>query len=314
MFALFPFRSGAFSLVASLLIACASPPSRSSALPSSSNPPGPSNPSGDGALSLTYLGVAGWRLDAGADVLLMDPNFSRPHIDDLSVALVPNETVIARYAPSHATAILVGHSHYDHLLDVPAIAKRTGGKVIGSESTLNVARASGISEDQLVLAKPGDTSTFGPFAVRPLRGLHSLTGLPNLPIPRTVTMPLAAGAYHEGGTFHYLVRVRERAILFIGTANFIETEMDGLRPDVAIIASGLREKIPDYACRLMRALGRPHLVFANHFDAFQEPLGPSQMELEDADRAKLASFADEIHACAPETKVVIPVHLQPMPI
>ncbi|MET0595172.1 MAG: MBL fold metallo-hydrolase [Polyangiaceae bacterium] len=309
MFARCFVRAAALSTLALALLGCA-------AKSAPSPPPAPARaakPRPEG-LSMTYLGVAGWRIDDGANVLLLDPNFSRPHIVDLSVELVPNETEISRYAPPHATAILVGHSHYDHLLDVPEIARRTGAKVVGSESTLNVARASGLPEGQLVLAAPGATLTFGPFAVRPLRGRHSLTGLPNLPIPRNVAVPLAAGAYHEGGTFHYLLRVRERTILFIGTANFIETEMEGLRPDVAIIASGLREKVPDYACRLMRALGRPRLVFANHFDAFQEPLGPSQMNLEDAERVQLAAFADEIHACAPETKVVIPVHLDPMAI
>lgn len=34
-------------------------------------------------------------------------------------------------------------------------------------------------------------------------------------------------------------------MLFIGTANFIESELEGLRPDVAVVAIGLREKIPD---------------------------------------------------------------------
>ncbi|APR80845.1 Hypothetical protein A7982_06192 [Minicystis rosea] len=36
----------------------------------------------------------------------------------------------------------------------------------------------------------------------------------------------------EGGTLQYLVGVRERSILFIGSANFIESELVGLRPDV----------------------------------------------------------------------------------
>ena len=58
----------------------------------------------------------------------------------------------------------------------------------------------------------------------------------------------------------------------------------------------------------MRALGRPRLVLTNHFDAHWEPLGPTQMSIDDGDRAGLAAFADEIHACAPETKVVVPTH------
>jgi hypothetical protein len=104
------------------------------------------------------------------------------------------------------------------------------------------------------------------------------------------------------------VQIDRRTILFIGTANFIESELEGLRPDVAVIATGLREKIPDYSCRLMRVLGSPKLVLTNHFDAHWAPLGPKQMEIGDAGKASLAKFADEIHACAQATRVVVPTH------
>ena len=103
-------------------------------------------------------------------------------------------------------------------------------------------------------------------------------------------------------------------MLFIGNANYIEGELAGLRPDVAVVATGLREKVPDYSCRLMRALGEPRLVLTNHFDAFWVPLGSKQMDIGDSARASLARFADEVHACAPGTKVVVPVHLQSVTI
>jgi hypothetical protein len=64
----------------------------------------------------------------------------------------------------------------------------------------------------------------------------------------------------------------------------------------------------------MRALGSPRLVLANHFDAFKEPLGPRQMDMGDASRADLAAFADEVHACAPAARVLVPTHLAPIPI
>jgi L-ascorbate metabolism protein UlaG (beta-lactamase superfamily) len=258
--------------------------------------PEASSPSPSGApVTLTYLGVAGWQVTDGDHTLLFDPYFTRADVTDGKAPLPPDEAAIARHAPARADGILVGHSHYDHLLDVPAIARRTGAKVVGTESTLNVARASGVDPSRMVLAKGGETFDIGPFSVRALKALHSLTGVPNEPIGRDITMPMAADAYGEGGTLQYLVRVEGRTILFIGTANFIEREIEGLRPDVAIVAVGLREKIPDYSCRVMRAIGKPRLVLTNHFDAHWKPLGPEQMG-------------------APDTKVVIPVHLQPMPI
>jgi L-ascorbate metabolism protein UlaG (beta-lactamase superfamily) len=287
------------------LVAC----TRSAPSPARAPPPPAASP-----VTLTYLGVAGWEVASGSHALLVDPYFTRAHVESADTPLVPDASAIARYAPARADVILVEHSHYDHLLDVPAIAQRTGATIVGTESTANVARAAGVGEPRLAVVHGGDALSFGPFAVRAIRGLHSLTGQADAPIPRDVTLPMPARGYNEGGTLQYLVQVEGRAILFVGSANFVDRELEGLRPDVAAIAVGLREKIPDYACRLMRALGRPPIVLTNHFDAHGEPLGPKQMDIGDESRASLAAFADEIHACAPDTKVVVPQHLQSIPL
>ena len=295
-----------------LLLACtppAAPPTSASAAVTSSGSPLTHAP-----VVLTYLGVAGWQVADGARALLVDPYFTRADIKDSSAVLSPDEAAIARHAPEHADAILVEHSHYDHLLDVPSIARRTGALVIGTESTLNVARAAGIESSHLRLAQGGETFEIGPFSVRAIRGLHSLIGEETALIPREIKLPMATKAYAEGNTLQYLVRVEQRTILFVGSANFIESELEGLRPDVAVLAVGLREKIPDYSCRLMRALGRPRLVLADHFDAHWKPLGPEQMSIEEESRASLMRFAGEVHACSPESKVVIPEHLRPIAI
>jgi len=290
------------------LLACAKGPSPAQPNPSPASPGGRS----DASVSLTYLGSAGWQVADGAHSLLIDPYFSR--IEDEHPIALPDEAAIARYAPAHADAILVGHSHHDHLLDVPSIAKRTGATVVGSESTLNVARAAGVPEGRFILVRGGETFAIGPFSVHPVRGLHGITG-GNLTgtIPRDIKLPMTTDEYAVAEVFQYLIRVEGRTIFVIGTANFIESEVQGLRPDVAIIA-GPADKVPDYSCRLMRALGRPPIVLANHFDNQWEPLGPKQMDNETERRANLARFEKEIHACAPNTKVVVPTHFRPISI
>ena len=37
-------------------------------------------------------------------------------------------------------AVLPLHSHYDHAMDAPEVAKRTGALLLGSESTANIGR------------------------------------------------------------------------------------------------------------------------------------------------------------------------------
>jgi L-ascorbate metabolism protein UlaG (beta-lactamase superfamily) len=269
-------------------------------------------------LALTYLGVAGWQLTHAGNTLLLDPYFTRAAVTDSSRPLLPDAAAIARFAPPTADVILVGHSHYDHLLDVPTIALRTSATVVGTASTLNVARAAGVPEARLQLAVPGRALTLQNFSVRPLASLHSLIGIPSVEIPRDVRLPLAAKDYGEGGTLAYEVSVGGRSLVFFDTANFDEAALralhPGLHPDVAVIATGLREKVPDYTCRLMRLLGNPPVVFPTHFDAHWQPLTGKETRLTDEQRADLAKFEREVHACSPATRVVIPEAFRPYPV
>jgi hypothetical protein len=51
--------------------------------------------------------------------------------------------------------------------------------------------------------------------------------------------------------------------------NYIEREVAGLEPDVALIGAGAsRKEIYDYSGRLMRDLNYPALVLPTHWDNF----------------------------------------------
>jgi hypothetical protein len=51
--------------------------------------------------------------------------------------------------------------------------------------------------------------------------------------------------------------------------NYIEREITGLRPDIAIIGAGRsRNEIYHCTARLMRALGNPATVFPTHWDDY----------------------------------------------
>jgi hypothetical protein len=51
--------------------------------------------------------------------------------------------------------------------------------------------------------------------------------------------------------------------------NYIEREMEGLRPDIALVgANNERLEIYDYTGRLMRVLRYPPLVIPTHWDGY----------------------------------------------
>ncbi len=268
-------------------------------------------------ITLTYLGVAGWQLSDGKTTVLVDPYFSRPDLSD-GRKVAPDEDQLAARFNSRADVILVSHSHLDHVLDVPSLAKLTGAQIIGSESSANYARAAGVPGDKIITVKGGEDYDFGAFSVRALPSLHSALGRKHnfgasKTIPAGVALPMTFDDFHEGGTFAYLVRLAGHEVLFLSTANFIERELAGLRPDVAVVATGLRGEIFDYTCRLAGLLGRPKLFLANHFDAWKKPLGKT-LELTEEDKSDLSQFAAEARSCSPETRVVVPEHLQPIGI
>lgn len=306
-----PVKSALCFLAMASLAACgASPVARTTASEAASR----AGPSATEAtqLELTYLGVAGWQLRSSEHVLLIDPYFTRTPGTDLDAPLSPDLAAIDRFAPKRAEVILVGHSHYDHLLDVPTIAARTGAFVVGSQSTLNVARAAALPDARLRQAEPDHLLELPPFAVLPLASLHSLIGIPSVDIPSNIRLPLSGKAYGEGGTLAYFVTVNQRSVLFLDTANFIESALAGHHPDIAVIATGLREKVPDYTCRLMRVLENPKLVLPTHFDAHYEPLADERTPIAPAQLAEVAKFEQEVRACSPETRVVVPTRFAPL--
>jgi L-ascorbate metabolism protein UlaG (beta-lactamase superfamily) len=274
--------------------------------------PGAAAPSGEAAaesrepITLTYLGVAGWQIDAGERTILADPYFSRP---DLSGLVSPDAAAIARRSPKRAELIVIGHSHVDHLLDAPSVALATGAQILGSVSTANLARASGVPAERIITVKGGEDYEMGGYSVRVIPSLHSaLDGKHAFggALASPPKLPMRFADYEEGGTFIYLVRIAGHQVLISSTANFIERELEGLRPDVAIIATGLRQEIYDYTCRLLRVLGYPPLVYASHFDNWRgapEDAPPGE---------DLRAFVDEARRCAPRTRVVIPKHFDRM--
>jgi hypothetical protein len=113
----------------------------------------------------------------------------------------------------------------------------------------------------------------------------------------------------EGGTLAYLVRIGGRQILVFGSMNYIEREVEGLRPDVVLVgAMPERREIYQYTPRLLRMLGYPRLVLPTHWDRFNVPYGAPQTEALD----RVQTFVAEVQAASPRTTVIVPKHFEPI--
>ena len=85
-----------------------------------------------GGVRIQWLGTAGFAIEHDGFVLLIDPYLTRASLATcLTTALQPALARLARVLP-RADAIVLSHTHFDHALDVPALAKQTGAPVFGS--------------------------------------------------------------------------------------------------------------------------------------------------------------------------------------
>ena len=130
----------------------------------------------------------------------------------------------------HADFILVTHTHYDHILDVPHIALKTGAVVIGTESTENVMRAYGVPEERLITVRGGEDYEFGSFSLKVIPSIHSPLDhkhyFSSATAPAGMKAPLTLEQIHpEGGTLAYLIRFHGHQILAFGGMNYIEREI-----------------------------------------------------------------------------------------
>ena len=292
-----------------------------------------SGASGASAVTLRYLGAAGWEISSVADgatdslVVLVDPYLTRvnysgtPSSDSTDTRPVYSrtdtlfsDTAVINREITRADYILVQHSHPDHVMDVPYIAHRTGAVVIGHESTINIMRAYGVPNEQLITVQGGEDYVFDDgIAVQVIPSLHSPLNdkryFQSARIPRNVTRPMQISQLVEGGSLMFLVRIGGQQVLTMGSMNFIEREVDGLRPDIALVgAAPSHLEIRDYTPRLMAALGFPAVVIPTHADNFSVPYGaPNAYRTEWVD-----AFAAEVRDASPTSRVIIPKHLEPV--
>ena len=112
----------------------------------------------------------------------------------------------------------------------------------------------------------------------------------------------------EGGSLMFLVRFDSHSVLTAGSMNFIEKEVEGLTPDIILPGVNFsRLEIFKYTERLLKATGYPKTVIPAHWDNYRVPYGYSQ---EKAINAKIIPFIEEVKRASPDSKVLIPVHLE----
>lgn len=246
-------------------------------------------------MQLRWLGTAGFELRSdGGTVLLIDPYLSRPP------SARPQSPVNPADIP-YADAIFVTHGHFDHAFDVPALAARLKAPVYASATVCRTLAHHGVQPSHLIPLSPARSIQVDDLQIHTLAARHvrfdralMLQTLPRL-LPCLGSVSLLT-QWPAGQILGFHVVTPTLSLVHFGSAGWVKSTLDGLRPDLALIPVQGRSDIAAVAAR-MAALLQPRLVVPHHWDDFHPPI--SQL-------IPLTPFAEALSRSLPEVQLHVP--------
>jgi L-ascorbate metabolism protein UlaG (beta-lactamase superfamily) len=258
-------------------------------------------------LEIHWLGVSGYRLTYEGVSLFIDPYVSRVPLRSLLLrrTALPDAQKIAEYAqaPGPVAGVLVGHTHFDHAVDAPALARLHDTKAYGSASLVHLMRLHGLQEQAVEVAthRPYE---LGPFVVTFIPSRHSklLFGR-KVPMDGPLTCDhldgLAPGRYKCGAVYGIRIEVAGISIYHQGSADLLDAELQHQPVDVFLAGVAGRQVTPRYWERVLPKLD-PRYVVPTHYDNFFSPLGKN---LDMVRKVALTDVPDEVHRVAGDAQV-----------
>ena len=272
-------------------------------------------PSDDG-LQITYFSVGCFRLRWRGIALLTDPFWSHLPFGQVAFGRTDSDPAqVDAYLPglSEVVAVMVGHAHYDHVLDLPYVAPHLsrGAQIFGSQTLAHTLAPLNLPLQfrpvNTQLATPERAGVWQTIADGRVRILPIASGHPNnsafvhlwqdrLTTDRTEA-PTRAVHFQEGETLAWLVDFLDGDT--IAHRVYIQTSSRGW-PDGFFPAELLNEREVDVAllamdCANIEASGRdsiidflqPETVIFCHWERFFRPKSRTPREIVKVNLPKL---------------------------
>ncbi|MDQ2678683.1 MAG: MBL fold metallo-hydrolase [Actinomycetota bacterium] len=249
--------------------------------------------------TIEWLGTAGFRLRAEGTTILIDPFLTRRGLGETlgSACVHADPATVARLAPE-ADAVLIGHCHFDHAMDVPELARR-GATVYGSSNVTRLLGLHGLA-DSAVEVDPQVVYEIGPFTVRFVPSRHSKLVL-GLAVPSDGELTcdsldsLSSNAYRCGQVYGIHIEVDGTTIYHLGSADLLEDEYRLGPVDLLLCCIAGRSMTRDFTPRMLSTFD-PSLVVPHHLDDFFAPIdAPMGLSL----NIDVSGFVDDVRRVDP---------------
>jgi len=281
-------------------------------------------------LSINYLGSGGYLLRRGEDVVLLGPFFSNPGVlTALSLLPIgPNTDAIEQWLPDVMTAdaIIVGHAHYDHLLDVGWIAEHRAPQamVYGSRTVAHLLAALPALENRVTIINssysagesagnskdkrepwiwiPETRVRFLPIKSEHaphFAGIKLMTGQLHKNLDR---LPARANGWVEGRTLAFLIEflhpTEDRALFSLHYQDAASNPPLGYPPpdltvDAALVCVASHREVSDYPGNLLQRVQPRHVVLG-HWENFFAPYTQDLDELRGVPFSDPWDFIDQV--------------------
>ena len=263
------------------------------------------------SVKVQYLGSGGYLVQRGEDVVLLGPQYTNPTIVEVTFEhqIQTDRDLVEQLLPAEAdkaAAIVIGHAHYDHLMDTPYIANArarnatvygsaTMKNLIGSEVPLDrmvdvgpsaAAKTPVMINDRLRLwpiqSKHFDQTRLKSWLLGVNIAVHMWRGRVSEPMSR---LPAKASEWPEGEVYSYVLDfmdARGSTVEFriyyqdAGTDEpvgfpFGDNAPTDSRPiDLTIVSAGDEKNMKNHPKGIIAAT-KPRFVVVGHWETFFEP-------------------------------------------
>lgn len=228
-------------------------------------------------LSVTWTGVAGFVLEHSGVRIAFDPFVSRPGLWATLVGRPQSDAAAVARAFSGLAAVFVGHAHFDHALDLPAVAAASPlAQIVGGPTMVELCRRQGVDPARLRAVSDGELLEVGPFRVETVRSEHGRVPIvgwvDRLHLPEA-GLPWTPFRYPRGEVLAWRVEVGGHSVWMQGSAGLDDAALARQEPvDVLVACLAARAGTRGYLERLGERL-RPRVLVPCHHDDFFRPLG-----------------------------------------
>ncbi len=285
------------------------------------------NTANEASLQVQYLGVGGHRIQYGDSVVLTGVSFTNPSFLATGpfIPLKSDKQKIDALMPesSDAQIMLIGHAHYDHLLDVPYVLQKhaPNAHLYGSQTTVNsiisevpAERMTAVNEHMAIDSQPGtwfysDDKKVRIMAIQSshaphFMGIKLMKGKHEKPLKK---LPWHSFGWKEGQTLAYIIDFLDsnnepvHRVFYQDSASsessLVPDLGDNKDIDVAILCPASFNQIKNYPESVVSSTQAKHYILGHWEDFFGNNHNGKQKFVRNTNAVK---FIDRLENALPE--------------